>query len=551
VSPWWGLVAVLLVSCLLRASIADIPLERDEGEYGYIAERWLAGEVPYQTSFNQKFPGSFLAYGVIIACLGESPAAIHWGAHIWSMGTITLVFLLGRKLFSAPAGVAAAAFAALMLCDASLLGNAANTETFAILFFAASVLAALNAVERASLAWSFAAGVLGAAGMACKQPGVFNLAFVLLYVGWCSKRRIPQALAALAGSVAILGLVCVYFAANGAWGDFYDNTIGHNLSYASRIPIGKYPAMFWENFSDILESFWLVCLLTVWGILGPVVRRRSDDAGAETQSPNSRPNNLLVLVWLAFCCLAVSVGGYYREHYFIQLIPAVALLAGLGATRIVPTRSAGKFGKMLPYVLCMLVGASVILVTPWYYLPSSGEKKCRQLYGANPFPESQDIGRFIAANSSPEDTVLVIGSEPQILYYAKRRSATRYILAYPLMTPFPDTEARQKSVLEEVCRNDPKFIVTVFVPASFLAAPEAPKTLFQELHTSMTGRYALVCAVKRIDQPAGQPPQFQFVTGEPVVAAYKANPMWYDTPNGWATVLVWQRLGPAASPLSP
>jgi hypothetical protein len=537
----------LLVSCLLRASIADIPLERDEGEYAYIAQRWLAGELPYQTSFNQKFPGSFLAYAAIITCLGESPAAIHWGTQIWSMVTITLVFLLGRKMFSAPAGVTAAAFTALMVGDFGVHGNAANTETFAILFFVASVLAALNAVERASLAWSFAAGALGAAGMMCKQPGLFNLAFVFLYVCWCSKRRVPRAIAVVVGAAVILGLVFLYFAANGAWAAFSDNTIWHNFSYASRIPLEAYPEMFLLSLYHFLESFWPVCLLAAWGVLGSVVRKRSATTD-ESQDPNLRSKCSMLLVWLGFCFLAVSVGGYFREHYFIQIIPTVALLAGLGTTLIAPPQSTRKLWQALPYVLCGVVALIMINETLWYYRPGSGDEKCREIYGNSPFADSPEIARFIAANSTPEDSVLVMGSEPQILYYAKRRSATRYILAYPFMTPFPDTAARQKSVMEEVRRNNPKFVVTVFLSTSFMGSPETPKTIFQDLRTYMTGRYAVVGGIVRIDQHNGLLPPLQFATGEPVVAMYQEDPAWYTTPKAWVTVLIWQRIDPPATP---
>jgi hypothetical protein len=535
---------VLFASCLLRTSIADIPLERDEGEYGYIAQRWLAGELPYQSSFNQKFPGTFLAYAVITGILGESPGAIHWGAQVWSMATLTLVFLLGWRLFSAPAGIAAAAFAALLVGDYTVLGNAANTETFAILFFAGSFLAALNAVGRDSLAWSFAAGALGAAGMVCKQPGVFNLAFVVLYIAWATKLRVARIAATIAGAAAVLGLVFLYFAANGAWGDFYDNTIGHNLSYAARVPLEMYPELFWLTFSKILGSFWPVYLLAAWGLLGPVIRR-SAPAAAGTPNPNLLANALAVLVWLGFCCLAVSVGGYFRHHYFIQIIPAVALLAGLGVTQVAP--SAGRFGERLPYVLCGLATVYVVSMAPWYYLPGSAEEKCRRLYADNPFPESQEIAQFIAANSSPGDSVLVVGSEPQILHYSKRRSATRYILMYPLMTPFPDSADRQKSVLEEIRRNDPKFVVTVFIPQSFLLSPETPTTLFDGVRAHMSGRYTPVGAVVPTGQP-GQRPRLQFRAEPAVAAAYKARPFWYESGSIWTTVLVWQRDEPAPAP---
>jgi hypothetical protein len=548
--PWWGLAAVLLMSCLLRASIADIPLERDEGEYGYISQRWAAGELPYQSSFNQKFPGAFLAYGAIRTCLGEGPAAIHWGLQLWSMGTVTLVFLLGRRLFSAPAGTAAAALAALMLGDYSLLGNAANAEAFAVLFFAASLLAAVHAVGRASLAWGLAAGAFGATGLLFKQTGLFSLGFVVLYVAWGSRRRALPAAATAAGAAVVLAVPLSYFVVNGAWEDFYDNTIGHNLSYAACVPLREYPAAFWVNFAPILKSFWPVGLLAVWGAIGPALRGRLAPAraGAEPQDPNWRPNGVLVVVWLAFCLLAVSAGGYFRQHYFVQAVPAAALLAGLGTTLVPPPWPAGNPGAARACILCGVL-IYVILMAPWYYLPGSAEEKCRRLYEDNPFPESLDIGRFIAENSSADDAVLVMGSEPQVLYYARRRSATRYILAYPLTTPSAGAEARQKSVMEEVRRNEPRFVVTVFLASSFFASPEVtPVTIFGELRDYMAGRYALAGAVVRVRQPAGRPARLRFVTGDAVSQAFRASPMWYDTPGWWATTLVWRRLDSSASP---
>ena len=58
---WVALAAVLLLGLSLRAPIADIFLERDEGGYAYVAQRWLKGEVPYQHSFDQKPPGVYAA----------------------------------------------------------------------------------------------------------------------------------------------------------------------------------------------------------------------------------------------------------------------------------------------------------------------------------------------------------------------------------------------------------------------------------------------------------------------------------------------------------
>src|SRR5260370_10944012 len=136
-SPWrlelLSLALVFGVSLLLRWPIAAIPLERDEGEYAYIAQRWLSGEVPYQGSFDQKPPGVFAVYATILRFAGTSPAAIQWAAQLYTLGTLALVFLLGRRLFSPLVGLLAALLTALLTTDAGMWCNAANTELFMLL----------------------------------------------------------------------------------------------------------------------------------------------------------------------------------------------------------------------------------------------------------------------------------------------------------------------------------------------------------------------------------------------------------------------------------
>src|SRR5262249_13963350 len=113
-APALSLSVVFALALVLRYPVADVPLERDEGEYAYIAQRWLDGEVPYKASFDQKPPGVFVAYAVFIAALGPSPAALHWGAQLYTVGTLALLYLLGRKLFTARVGAVAAALCAFM-----------------------------------------------------------------------------------------------------------------------------------------------------------------------------------------------------------------------------------------------------------------------------------------------------------------------------------------------------------------------------------------------------------------------------------------------------
>ena len=64
---WIGAIAVLALALALRAPVASLAFERDEGEYAYAAQRWIAGDVPYRDFFDQKPPGVFAFYAAAFA----------------------------------------------------------------------------------------------------------------------------------------------------------------------------------------------------------------------------------------------------------------------------------------------------------------------------------------------------------------------------------------------------------------------------------------------------------------------------------------------------
>src|SRR5271165_6802180 len=121
--PWAIVLLVILLAALVRIRLLEIPLERDEGEYAYAGQLLLQGIPPYQAAFNMKFPGVYAAYAVIMAVFGQTIAGIHFGFLLLNAGTIVLVFLLGRRLFSTASGIAAAAAYALLSIGAGVYGT--------------------------------------------------------------------------------------------------------------------------------------------------------------------------------------------------------------------------------------------------------------------------------------------------------------------------------------------------------------------------------------------------------------------------------------------
>jgi len=515
---WIALAALFLLGLGLRAPIAGIFLERDEGEYAYVAQRWLKGEVPYRDSFDQKPPGVFAAYAAIERVSSGSPAAIHWGAQLYTLLTLCLVFLLGRRLFGEAAGFAAGALAAFMTADHSLLGNSANCETFMLLPLAAAFLAALLAKERDSWRWAMASGACAGLSLLFKQvaltDALFYLALLILARDLRRKRSIVTAF--VGGAAAVWVPVAAYFAAKGAWGPFYDCVVGYNLSYAGGIPLSDYLRNFWTTFSRTIPGLWPIYVLAL--------------AGGIWQAGPAAP---WVIGWLAFSFLGACPGGFFRPHYYQQAVPALAVLAGSAISGL---SHRWRLPRLAPYACAVAVVLFGVLSGSWYYGRASDVAKCRRLYADNPFPEATGVAHVIAERTTDQDSLFVFGSEPEILYYAGRKSATRYIYLYPLFLSSPDAMARQQEVLAEVRSAKPKTIVTVFVRKSFLPSISSPMEIFGEIKTLLKDYHIQAVVLSNPRNPT------ELFVDQAARDLWQKFPMWYDRPF-WGTLAVWERNG--------
>jgi hypothetical protein len=52
----------------------------------------------------------------------------------------------------------------------------------------------------------------------------------------------------------------------------------------------------------------------------------------------------------------------------------------------------------------------------------------RMIYGPNPFSEAVRVAEYLQEHTNPTDTIAILGSEPEIYFYAHRHSATGYII---------------------------------------------------------------------------------------------------------------------------
>ena len=107
------LATILLAFWLARFPFREIPLIRDEGEYAYIGQRILQGDVPYRDVYNQKTPFAFYAMAAGQSLLGPTVSELRLFGSAYGLLSTSAVYVAARvALGPLGAAVAALTFAA-------------------------------------------------------------------------------------------------------------------------------------------------------------------------------------------------------------------------------------------------------------------------------------------------------------------------------------------------------------------------------------------------------------------------------------------------------
>jgi hypothetical protein len=172
---------------------------------------------------------------------------------------------------------------------------------------------------------------------------------------------------------------------------------------------------------------------------------------------------------------AIAPGFYFRAHYWVLALPAVALLAA--AAVVSAERAILRLSGSAAIARVAMLAASVALLAAWFvaerqYCFSIGPVELsRATFGANPFPEAVDIAAYIRARTAPTDRIAVLGSEPEIYFYADRASATGYIYTYPFMENQPYSMQMQREMADEVQAARPAYLVMATMTTSWSDGP--------------------------------------------------------------------------------
>lgn len=434
-----------------RLRLLDVPLERDEGEYAYGGQLLLRGHPPFHLAYSMKMPGTAAAYAAVMATLGESPAGIRGGLLAFSAASALLLFLLARPLWGrATAAVAAVQFLVLAVLP-TVLGQAAHATQFATFFCLAGTLAAARAPSAASAAL---AGALFGTAFLMKQHALLMAPIGLLLLAGrplVGPGNLRLAAAFLAGALGPLLVTLALLASGRTLGRWWAWTFVYARDYVRVVRPGQSLAAFVAELRQMAAGAPVPLLLAAVGLARSL---RGGQRGRE---------RILLFGLTAFGLACAWPGLYARPHYFVPILPGLALAAAVGVTALSPPRP-GAGGGWREAATLALVAAS--LGQPlWRYrdllFRSTPEAVNRVLYGTNPFAEAAVIGRFLRHTMSSEGRLAVLGSEPEIYFYAQRLSATGYLYTYPLVDAHRNARRMQREMADEIGASRPEYVVFV------------------------------------------------------------------------------------------
>lgn len=493
-----GCVILVAVYLALRINSLDIPLERDEGIFGYAGEVILQNGLPYKDIFEIKPPVVFYINALALSLFPSSSTGIHAFLCVYNFLTLIVLFFIGKALTrSNTAGFLVAITYAVVSSLPIVQGFTASTEMFLLLPLSLCLLTMIYGIRKRNIFLIFSSGLFGSITFWTKAPSLSMIAFIGVYFTFFYKPDLSQKPFPLnpvknfifwsGGFLAFSLLLAGYFLYKGVFDKFIYWSFTHSYLYSKLAET--------ESFLPIIKTR----LLRIAGASFFVLI--AGIAGCWIKIKEKNQASYFAVGFLVFSIPSV-IPGFAYKHYFAQLLPALSVFGGLGAYFL---NSRLKRAAYITSLTCYILLVVIVPATMYgsYYFKDSPDKISRDYFGINPFPESIDIAKFIENNTTRKDTIFIFGSEPQIFLYSKRKSVTPFVVVYPLMASFPAHKEFQKQVWADVNSKKPKYIITSNIPQSFAYDGKADLWIDKKVNSLLREKYH-IDAVVTIEYPKGR-----------------------------------------------
>jgi hypothetical protein len=406
-----GLVLLTVVT-RLPALLHPQPID-DEGMYSVVANEIVDGGRLYADAVDRKPPLLFWTYAAVFEIAGKyNWRALHVVTIMWTLATMAGLYVIGRRLFDRNTGLIAALLYSVfqpwgtsknLALNGELLMNLPIVWAWAIGFRRSSSPLRLELL---------AAGGLLCAGFLLKQPAAIAAVPLGIYLllpsyrasrGLSVKASFTHATMLTAGFFGVLGLAALVLQAQGILHDaFYWTITDHTIPY-----------VFWDRAILHTLAFIGACLPL---LIGAALAYQN---GGGTWV-NKAPERSALIGLLAVSAIGAAAGARFYPHYYIQLIPALALLAAPHYAQLWSGKAQSRYWLLQPRVTQAWLALTVVAFAIAHWKELAWQRG------------PSEAGQYLLEHSSPDDRIFVWGQDSKIYLDARRRPACRYITTFPL-----------------------------------------------------------------------------------------------------------------------
>ena len=456
------------------------PMGRDQATYCVIGQGLLEGKQLYRDLWDNKPPGIFYIFAVIVKAFGTV---------MWSVGLVDILWLLIISYFvfrftERYLGTGAAVVATVVNVTWHVWAGyweAAQTETFLMLFVFISFFLVAKGGPRSRLQLVAAGLLLGAAFWLKYNAIVFlPLILILPFLDTSGLDEKPRRVDFTISWRAWLPKVAVFAAGFGVTvavvlGQFLLANSWEALKQVQFEVLPRYSAMALERtpYYPIWGIVQTEYVLGLWTEMATLVALLV--ALRERELKKFGP--VLLSAGIGYLCTASQVR--FHAYAFETAYPFFAMVWGYLAVQILQVfqTAARKFAarkwKLARVLLWVLfvnlvawpVRVEVISVVLRYRMLAEWAREGESFYSSYPwpnpishFPDQMRVIDYLREHSTAQDQVFVWGSEPLIYFLTQRPYPSRFISNLALVSPWSPPEWRRELV-RDLENSLPRYLV--------------------------------------------------------------------------------------------
>ncbi len=478
-SRWWFWGAMALAFLRVLPALR-FPIGRDEATYAVIGQGLLRGQLLYRDLWDNKPPGIFYIYAVIVKIFGPVMWSIGVVDILWVIAISLCIFFFAKRYLGAPAAAVSVVFNVVWHSSWGYI-HAAQPDDFLTLFV---FLAYFILMSEKARTWTvnFAAGLVCGAAFWVKYNGApfFPVLTFLPYLDFSRFDELPRrvrltipwplwfkrTLAVVAGFVLVLLAVIVYFWAVGAlpalmevqfevlprYGSIFLEHMPRYYYFAialTRLHLGAWTEAAFG--ATLLVAWWRrqlrvvapVLLMAIAGFICTASQIRFSSYAFESAFP------FFAMLW-GYLTVQLYEGFVYLRGFFNRRGWRLAsILLWLVAAEVV-------YYPLPEYAFS--IGEDYRALADWVHNPQLSYENYLFPHPLEKLHDQLAIINYVEKNSAPGEGVFVWGTAPLINFLTQRPNPSRFVSNFALISPWGPARWRQE-LIGELHRKPPRFIV--------------------------------------------------------------------------------------------